>query len=84
MLFSMVDVLITFLPTVREGSLFSTPSPGIPVEFLDDGHSDPCEVIPPCSFNLHFPVSFHFGHDLLCCARAFEFNLVSFVLFLLL
>ena len=24
------------------------------VDFFDDGHSDPCEVIPHCSFDLHF------------------------------
>ena len=24
------------------------------VDFFDDGHSDWCEVIPHCSFNLHF------------------------------
>ena len=24
------------------------------VDFFDDGHSDPCEVITHCSFDLHF------------------------------
>ena len=24
------------------------------VDFFDDGHSDRCEVIPHCSFDLHF------------------------------
>ena len=45
----------TFLPTVQEGSLFSTPSPACMVcRFFDDSHSDRCEVIPHCSFDLHF------------------------------
>ena len=45
----------TFPPTVKEGSLFSTPSPAFIVcRFFDDGHSDWCEVIPHCSFDLHF------------------------------
>ena len=41
--------------TVQEGSLFSTPSLAFIVSrFFDDGHSDQCEVIPHCSFDLHF------------------------------
>ena len=37
----------TFLPTVQEGSLFSTPSPAFIVYcFLHDGHPDQCYVIP--------------------------------------
>ena len=40
---------------MQEGSLFSTPSPGFIVcRGFDDGHSDRCEVIPHCSFDLHF------------------------------
>ena len=39
---------------MQEGSLFSTPSPAFIVcRFVDDGHSDQCEVIPHCSFDLH-------------------------------
>ena len=42
-------------PTVQEGSLFSTPSLEFIVSrFCDDGHSDQCEVIPHCTFDLHF------------------------------
>ena len=53
-LFSIVAVF-TFPPTEQEGSLFSTPSPAFVVcRFSDDGHSDWCEVIPHCSFDLHF------------------------------
>ena len=45
----------TFPPTVQEHSLFSTPSPAFIVcRLFDDGHSDWCEVIPHCSFDLYF------------------------------
>ena len=40
---------------VREGSLFSTPSSAFVIcRLLNDGHSCWCEVVPHCSFNLHF------------------------------
>ena len=69
----------TFPPTVQEGFLFSTPSPAFNVcRFFGDGHSDWCEVIFRCSFDLHFSnneprwASFHVfvGHLCLhgvCC-----------------
>ena len=39
---------------MQEGSLFSTPSPAFVVcRFSDDAHSNWCEVIPHCSFDLH-------------------------------
>ena len=45
----------------RYSSLFSTSSPALIAcrfsllfVFLDDGHSDQCEVIPHCSFDLLF------------------------------
>ena len=42
-------------PTVQERSLFSTPSPAFVVyRLFDDGHSDWCEMIPHCIFDLHF------------------------------
>ena len=45
----------TFLPTVQEHSLFSTPFPAFIVcRFFDNGHPDWCEVISHCSFDLHF------------------------------
>ena len=45
----------TLPPTVQEYSLFSTCSPAFIVcRVFDDGHSDPCEVISHCSFDLHF------------------------------
>ena len=53
--FDFVGGKFTFPPTVQEGSLFSTPSPAFIVcRFFDDGHPDQCEVIPHCSFDLHF------------------------------
>ena len=46
---------VTFPPTVQECSLFSTPSAAFIVYTLfDNGHSDWCEVISHCSFDLHF------------------------------
>ena len=45
----------TFLPTVKEGSLFSTPSLAFIVcRFFDDGYSGWPEVIHYCSFDLYF------------------------------
>ena len=45
----------TFPPTVQEGSLFSTPSPPFVVcRFSDAAHSNWCEVVPHCTFDLHF------------------------------
>ena len=39
----------------REGSLFSTPSPAFVIcRLFNDAHSNWCEVIPHCSFDLHF------------------------------
>ena len=61
----------TFSPTEQEDFLYSTSSPAFIVcRFFDDGHSDQCEVIHRCSFDLHFSdnqrcrASFHmiFGH----------------------
>ena len=40
---------------MQECSLFSTPSPAfIACRLFDEGHSDLCEVISHCSFDLHF------------------------------
>ena len=45
----------TIPPTVQQGSLFSIPSPTFVIYvFLNDGHSDWCEVVPHCGFDLHF------------------------------
>ena len=45
----------TFPPTVQEHSLFSTSSPAFFVcRRFDDGHSDWCEVMSHCVFDLHF------------------------------
>ena len=54
-LFSLMVVPISFPPTMQEGSVFSTPSPGFIVcRLFDDGHSDLCEVIPHSTSDLHF------------------------------
>ena len=37
------------------GGFLTTVPPGKPISgFFDDGHSDQCEMIPHCSFDLHF------------------------------
>ena len=52
---STVAVSIYIPQTVQECSLFSTPSPAFIVcRLFDDGHSDQCEVISHCGFDLHF------------------------------
>ena len=39
----------------QDGSLCSTPSPAFIVcRIFDDGHSDWCEMVSRCSFDLHF------------------------------
>ena len=45
----------TFPPTVQGCSLFSTLSPAFIVyRLFDDGHSDRCDMIFHCCFDLHF------------------------------
>ena len=52
---SIVAVSIHIPPTVQECSLFFTQSPAFIVcRLFDDGHSDQCEVISHCRFDLHF------------------------------
>ena len=53
---SLAAVSIYILATkVQEHSIFSTLSPAfIFCRLSDDGHSDWCEIIPHCSFVLHF------------------------------
>ena len=47
---------LIYIPTNREeGSLFSSPWPAFICRLFDDGHSDWCEVIPHCSFDMRFP-----------------------------
>ena len=45
-----------YIPTNSVGGFpFTTPSPtSIVCRLFDDGHSDWCEVIPHCIFDLHF------------------------------
>ena len=48
----------TFPPTVYKGSISSTSLPPFVVCVLfDDNHSDRCEVLSHCDFDLHFPVN---------------------------
>ena len=36
------------------GRFFTTEPPGELCRFSDDGHSGQCEMMPHCSFDLHF------------------------------
>ena len=50
----LIDIYGTFHPKTAD-YIFSTPSPAFVVcRLSDDGHADWCEVIPHCSFDLHF------------------------------
>ena len=52
---SIVAVLVAFPPIVQECSLFSAPSPAFIVcRLFESSHSDWCEIIPQCGFDLHF------------------------------
>ena len=52
---SIVAISIYITTTVEERSLFFTPSPAFIVyRLFDDDHSEWCEVIFHCSFDLHF------------------------------
>ena len=45
----------TYIPTYSAGGFpFSTPSPAFICRLIKDDHSDWCEVVPHCSFALHF------------------------------
>ena len=51
----MVIVSVCIPTNSVEGSLFSIPSPALIVcRLFDSSHSDWCEMVPHCGFNLHF------------------------------
>ena len=48
-------ISLPFPLAMQECSLFSTPSLAFIVcRFFDDGHSDGCEMVSHCGFDLHF------------------------------
>ena len=57
---SIVAVSVYILTSNARKFPFSTPSPAFIVcRLFDDGHFDQCEVIPHCSFDLHFSNNEH-------------------------
>ena len=54
-----IEAVSIYIPANRaEDSLFSIPSPALFVDFFDDSHSHWCEVLPHCSFDLHFSTNY--------------------------
>ena len=54
-LFSIVVVSVCIPTNSVQGFPFSSPSPAFIVcRLFDDGHSDQCEMIPHCGFDLYF------------------------------
>ena len=52
---------------MQKHSLFFTPSPAsIVCRIFDEGHSDQCEVISHCSFDLHFSEMSYVEHLFFC------------------
>ena len=52
---------------MQEDYVFSTSSPGLILyRFFDDGHSDWCEMIPHCSFDLHSLIMSDVEHLFMC------------------
>ena len=66
-LFSIVLYQLTFPPTVKEGSLFSTSPPAFVIcALINDGHSEWCEVVSHGSFHFHFSNNQDVEHFFMC------------------
>ena len=53
--FHSTHTIITFPPRMYKGFFFSTSSPTLIIcRLFDDSHSDQCEMVPHCGFDLHF------------------------------
>ena len=73
MLFSVVVILI-YIPTNRVGGYpFYTPSSAfVTCKLINGGHSDPCELLPRCSFDLQFSDGDFFMCLLAICLSSLE------------
>ena len=78
-LFSIVAASIYIPTTVYKGSPFSIYSPTLVIcGLFDDSHSDECEVISRCGFDLHFSTNEHLFICLLAiCISSLEKNVYS-------
>ena len=83
-LFSIVVVSVCIPTNSVQGFPFSSPSPAFIVcRLFDDGHSDRCEMIPHCGFDLYFMSNvgflfFFLIHLVIVCLLIGEFS--SFIL----
>ena len=76
-MFSIVVVPI-YVPTNSVGGFpFHTPSPAFVIcTLINDGHSDQCEVVPHCSFDLHSLIISDVEHLFMCLLRNVSLDLL--------
>ena len=67
LLSTMATPVFAFPPTVQNSSPFSTSFSALFVcWFIDDSHSDRCEMVSHCGFNVHFSYDWYVEHLFIC------------------